>query len=189
MGLAGFVLSAISVRFVFSSVSSEGNAFWIIKSYPIALKKFLWIKYTLYILPMAILGEILIIATNYLLNVTPLMMVISSVTILLAVSGIVSLGVGLGAVYPKFRHQNIAEVATGFGGVLYMIICAVFMGLVILLEAAPVYMLFMAGVRGRAITILEWIFIVFSFVLVLISISLSTYLPLRMGAKALEEYE
>ena len=70
-----------------------------------------------------------------------------------------------------------------------MIICAVFMGLVILLEAAPVYMLFMAGVRGRAITILEWIFIVFSFVLVLISISLSTYLPLRMGAKALEEYE
>jgi len=189
MGLAGFVLSAISVRFVFSSVSSEGNAFWIIKSSPIALKKLLWIKYVLYILPMAVLGEILIIATNYLLNVTPLMMMISSLTILLAVSGIVSLGIGLGAIYPKFRHQNIAEVATGFGGLLYMIVCAVFLGLVILLEAVPVYMLFMADLRGRNITILEWIFISFSFVLVLIIMIVSTYIPMRMGVKALEEYE
>lgn len=189
MGLAGFVLSAISVRFVFSSVSSEGNAFWIIKSSPIALKKLLWIKYILYILPMVVLGEILIIATNYLLNVTPLMMMISSLTILLAVSGIVSLGIGLGAIYPKFRHQNIAEVATGFGGVLYMIICAFFLGLVILLEAVPVYMLFMADVRGRSISILEWIFICFSFGLVLIIMIVSTYIPMRMGVKALEEYE
>ncbi len=189
MGLAGFVLSAISVRFVFSSVSAEGNAFWIIKSSPITLKKLLWIKYILYILPMTILGEILIVATNYLLNVTPLMMMISSLTILLAVSGIVSLGIGLGAVYPKFRHQNIAEVATGFGGVLYMIICTVFLGIVILLEAGPVYILFMADMKGRNITSLEWIFIFFSFVLVLFIMIISTYLPMRMGVKSLEEFE
>jgi ABC-2 type transport system permease protein len=72
---------------------------------------------------------------------------------------------------------------------LYMIVCAVFLGLVILLEAVPVYMLFMADVRGRNITILELIFISFSFVLVLIIMIVSTYIPMRMGVKALEEYE
>ena len=34
MGLAGFVLSAISVRFIFPAVSGEGGAFWIIRDIP-----------------------------------------------------------------------------------------------------------------------------------------------------------
>jgi len=32
VGLAGFVLSAISVRFIFPAVRSEGAAFWILQS-------------------------------------------------------------------------------------------------------------------------------------------------------------
>jgi ABC-2 type transport system permease protein len=34
LGLAGFVLAAVAVRFVFTSVSGEGQAFWIIRSSP-----------------------------------------------------------------------------------------------------------------------------------------------------------
>ena len=65
MGLAGFVLAAVSVRFIFPAVSSEGGAFWIIRSSPLSLGRFMWSKFGMYIIPMLLLGEVLIVVTNY----------------------------------------------------------------------------------------------------------------------------
>jgi len=189
MGLAGFVLSAISVRFIFPAISSEGGAFWIIRSSPLSLKRLLWGKYVLYLIPMLILGEILIIITNYLLHATPFIMIVSSVTMLLVVCGIVAMGIGFGALYPNFNYQNIAQVATGFGGVMYMIISSVFMAIIIILEAGPVYIIFMSNVRGVSITGLQWLFIVPSFLAVLCINILAVYMPMKKGLEALIQYE
>jgi ABC-2 type transport system permease protein len=189
MGLAGFVLSAVSVRFIFPAVSSEGGAFWIIRSSPLSIKRFLWGKYAFYILPMIILGEVLIIITNYLLQVTPFMMILSSVTMLLAIFGIVALGIGFGALYPNFKFENIAQVATGFGGVMYMIVSAIFIASIIVLEAGPVYVIFMANVKGVSLTGLQWFFIIPSFAVVLIIATLTVYKPMKMGLDALSKYE
>jgi len=189
MGLAGFVVSAVSVRFIFPAISSEGEAFWIIRSSPLPIGRFLWGKFALYLLPMLILAEALIIATNYLLDVTPFMMILSTVTIFFAVFGIVALGIGFGAIYPNFKHQNIAQVATGYGGLMYMIFSAIFMASVIVLEAGPVYLIFMADVRGNPITYLQWSFIIPSFLLVLLINFLAVYKPMKMGLEALVKYE
>jgi ABC-2 type transport system permease protein len=104
MGLAGFVLAAVSVRFIFPSVSAEGSAFWIVRSSPVSLKRFLWTKFGIYLLPMVILTEALIILTNYLLKVSLFMMILSSITMVLVVLGIMALAIGLGAVYPNFKY-------------------------------------------------------------------------------------
>lgn len=187
LGLAGFVLSAISVRFIFPAVSAEGRAFWIIKSSPMSIRRFLWGKFIVYLIPMLLLGEILIIFTNRLLHVTPFMMILLSTTMFFSVFGIVAMGVGLGAVYPKFRYENIAQVSTGFGGVVYMMISSLFMAVVILLEAAPVYVIFMAGVRGVAVTTLQYMWMLPLFFLVLVIQAASVILPMRMGIRALSE--
>lgn len=189
MGLAGFVLSAISVRFIFPAVSSEGEAFWVIKSSPLSLKRLLWGKYAFYVLPMLVLGEVLIIVTNYLLEVTPFMMILSSVTMFIAVFGIVSLGIGFGALYPNFRYHNIAQVGTSFGGLVYMIFSTLFMAIIVLLEAGPVYLLFKAEVAGKALTWGQWVFILTSFTMVFIVACVSVLRPLKVGLKALSEYE
>jgi ABC-2 type transport system permease protein len=189
MGLAGFVLSAICTRFVFTAVSAEGEAYWIIRTSPLRLKRYLWGKYLFFVFPILVLAEFLTIATNLLLEVTLLMMVLSTVTIGLMVFGIVALGIGLGAMYPRFRHENIGQVATGFGGFLYMVVSSLFIGLVIILEAGPVYILFMAGVRGRVISTLEWLLIVLSFAAVLLINWTAVSRPMGMGLKALQAYE
>jgi ABC-2 type transport system permease protein len=189
MGLAGFVLSAVSVRFIFPAVSSEGEAFWIVRSSPVSMRRFLWSKYAIYILPLLVLGEVLILFTNRLLHVSSFMMVLSSVTMLLAIFGIVALAIGLGAVYPNLKCQNIAQVSTGFGGLMYMIYSAVFIALIIVLEAEPVYIIFMADLRGSAIRPLQWVFIVSSFGVVLALIGLAVYKPMKMGLEALHQYE
>ncbi len=189
VGLAGFVLSAVSVRFIFPAVSSEGAAFWIVQSSPVPLKRFLWGKFTLYLLPMLVLGEMLIILTNHLLDVTPFMMALSSVTMLLAVFGIVALGVGMGAMFPNFNHQNIAQVATGFGGLMYMIVSAAFVALVVVLEAGPVYVLVMAEIRGVPVAGWQWLLIVLSFCAVLLIMAAAVFKPMKMGLKALSQHE
>ena len=145
MGLALFVLTAVSARFAYPAVSQERSAFWLVKVSPIDLGTFLWIKFWVYYLPLLVLTEILMVATNLLLQVTPFMMGLSTVTVFCMVPGIVSMGVGLGAAYPDFKAENPAQTVTSFGGLVFMILCAVLIALVVLIEAGPVYRLFMAS--------------------------------------------
>ncbi|MFC1883676.1 hypothetical protein ACFL2O_02795 [Thermodesulfobacteriota bacterium] len=188
LGLAGFVLAAISSRFVFTSISAEGEAYWLIRSSPMNVKQYLKAKFLFFLLPMIILGEILILATNYLLEVTGFMMILSSLTMFVMVFGIIALGIGFGAMYPRFKFENISQLSTGYGGVLYMIVSAIYIVLIIVIEAGPVYIFFMADLKGRSVTGLQWLFIVVSFSVIL-AINLFVMIkPLKMGIKSLTEY-
>ena len=187
MGLAGFVLIAVTARFAFPAVSSEQEAIWIVKSVPISLKAYLWIKFFIYFLPLLALTELLIVATNMLLKVTPFMMVLSTLNMLFIVPGVVSMGIGFGAAYPDFKSENPAQTVTSFGGLLFMMICAGYIGIVIILEAGPVYNIFMAGISKRALSNLEWIWIIGSFALVFILSILVITLPMRFGERRLSK--
>ncbi|HIJ58967.1 MAG TPA: hypothetical protein HPP41_04820, partial [Deltaproteobacteria bacterium] len=184
-----FVLSALCTRFVFTAVSAEGEAYWIIRSSPLKIKRYLWGKFIFFFFPIFILAEVLIVATNYLLEVTLFMMILSSITIGFMTFGIVALGIGFGAIYPKFKHENIGQVSTGFGGFLYMIISSLFIGSVVILEAGPVYILFMSQVRGSVISPIQWLFIVLSFSAVIVINVVAIFRPMKIGLNALREYE
>jgi ABC-2 type transport system permease protein len=189
MGLAGFVLAAIAVRFVFPAVGVEGEAFWLIRSAPVSLDTFLWVKFWTYLVPLLVLSETLIVLTNKLLSVTPFMMGLSTITVFFMVFGITAMGVGLGAAYANFRLENLAQAATGFGGMLFMFLCVGFIGSVIILEAGPVYTIFMAKLRGEAIPLVHWIWIVVSFILVAAINLLAVFWPMRFGLQSLSRLE
>ncbi|MBW1925088.1 MAG: hypothetical protein JRJ35_16665 [Deltaproteobacteria bacterium] len=189
LALAGFVLSAVSARFVFPSVSSEGRAYWIVRSSPMGLSRFVLGKYLTFLAPMMVLGEILTLLTDWLLEVSPFMMALSGVTMLFMVCGIVALGIGMGAMYPKFDHENIAQVATGFGGVMFMIVSALFIGLVIVLEAGPVYLLFRAQAGGIRLGPGLRLFIAASLAAVVLVNGAAVYYPLKKGIGALRNHE
>jgi ABC-2 type transport system permease protein len=188
MGLAAFVLTAVAARFAYPAVSAEKNAFWLVKSVPIRLKSFLWIKFFVYFLPLLVLTEILVVTTNILLSVTSFMMILSLTTVFVMVPGIVSMGIGFGAAYPDFNSENPAQTVTSFGGLLFMMLCAGYIGIVIVLEAGPVYSIFMAGIRGRALSGFEWIWIIGSFVLVFILSVIAVIFPMTFGEKRLAEH-
>ncbi len=189
MGLAGFVLTAITARFAYPAVSIEREAFWLVKSVPIALRSYLWIKFFIYFLPLLILTEILIIATNILLKVTPFMMALSTTTIFLLVPGVVAMGIGFGAAYPDFKADNPAQTVTSFGGILFMMVCGGYIGAVIFLEAGPVYNIFMANIREKGMTVFEWIWVTGSFVLVLVLSIAAIIIPMKFGEKKLSELQ
>ena len=188
MGLALFVLTAVAGRFAYPAVSAEKEAFWLIKVSPSSLRSFLWIKFFVYYLPLLILTELLIVFTNLLLQVTPFMMGLSITTVFFLVPGIVSMGIGFGAAYPDFKAENPAQTVTSFGGLIFMIVCAALIGTVILIEAGPVYHLFMAGMRGKSISLTGWIWTVGAFSVAFAISILAIILPMRFGERHLSQH-
>lgn len=189
MGLVAFVLIAVAARFAYPAVSIEGESFWLVQTTPISMRQYLWIKFFVYFLPLLFFAELLIIGTNILLKVTPLMMVLSIMTIFLMVPGIVCLGIGLGAAYPDFKAENPNQSVTSMGGLLFMVLGAGYAGAVIVLEAGPVYNLFMSSAKGFSLRPVEWVWIAGSFFLVLMLSIGAVVVPMRFGEKRLRQLE
>ena len=189
LGLAGFVLSAVAGRFIFPAVSQEGFSFWIIRSSPVPLRTFLWSKFWTGLVPLLLLAEALIFLSNWLLKATPFLMILSAVTIFFMTFGIVGLAVGLGAIYPRFRLENAARMAWGFGGAIFMILSMIFIGVLVALEAWPVYILFMAGFQQSSLSVFQWIGVCGAFSGIAGLIGTATLLPMKVGLRNLQEMD
>ncbi len=187
-GLAGFVVAAVATRFLYSAVSLEGEGIWIVKGAPISAGKFLLSKAIIGFIPLFILAEILIIATNILLHTTKFMMVISAVHIAIIVTGLVSLGIGIGTMYPNFKYENVAQIPMSYGGFIYMVLSLLYVGASVLISAVPIYTFFKLILKMKVYP--YQIFISIIFIILLIALHLEViYRFFRMGEKAFESLE
>jgi len=101
------------------------------------------------------------------------------------VPGIVALGVGLGAAYPDFKAENPTQTVTSFGGLVFMMVSAAYIGAVILLQAGPVYRIFMADLHGKPLSMVIWLWAATAFGAALVLSILAVILPLRFGFRRL----
>ncbi|MDG2308698.1 MAG: hypothetical protein P8R42_29310 [Candidatus Binatia bacterium] len=154
LGLAAFVTTAVSVRFVYPMVSLEGRSWWILRSAPISIPELWWSKFCIGYVPLLLLGQVLVAATNYFLDVGHGLTVVFAITLLPLIAAIVSLGLAFGAAYPRLDTQNAAQIATGFGAILYMVVCLGVITVVCALEAWPVTRLFWTS--SKSLPLLRW---------------------------------
>ena len=186
LGLAGFVLSAVAVRFVFTSTSLEGRSFWIVLASPMAFRDFLREKFCMYIVPLLVLAETLVVVSNLLLKADTYLMLFAVVVILLMTCALTGLGVGLGAMYARFEYDNIAQTAASAGGLLYMVLSLGFIGMMLLLTARPLYVHLYRKFLYQHVGGLE-VYLCYAAIVGLCL--LTTLLPLRLGCRALERLE
>lgn len=189
LGLAGFVVAAVAVRFVFPAVSLEGKAYWIIKSSPLGTRSFLWAKFWVSLIPLSLLAELLVVASNILLQVSPFMMVLSAGTMLMASLALTGLGVGLGAIYPRFQVENASSVSSGVGALVYMLLAVGLMGAVVILEGLPVYLVFHSRFYGVPLGRLSYVGIGACFAVLMCLIGVAFWIPMRRGMDSLESKE
>jgi len=186
--LMGLVVSGIAVRFVFPAVSLEGRAFWIVRTAPLALGEFLHGKLLIHLVPLAGLAVALSILSCAVIGV-PLVFGVLSLTLILALAvGVCSLGVGLGAVFPRFDAENPAKIPTGLGGVTFMTASLSFVFLFIAASVYPTYVLYRAPERlGNPLGHPWW----FSFSLAaLVSLAVAcAWVPMWLGNRRLEKRE
>ena len=137
LAMAGFVLATVAVRFVFPMVSAEGPAFWLIRKSPISMHDFLWSKFWTGLVPIVVLTETLTVAANTLLDVDPVLKIVTAAAIVGLSFALVGLAAGLGARYPRFTADNPSQVAGSYGGVAFMIVAVMLIIVTVALLAWP----------------------------------------------------
>lgn len=186
IGLVGFVLSAIISRFGFTATSVEGVRMWSIYTAPVNMRSFLLGKFWMVFPPLLILGELLVVVSNYILEADPFVMQVGVVSVFLVTVALVGMGVGMGAMYPMFRHENVSEISSGTGGILFMISSLAFTVLYLMLIAWPMHVHFKAKFTGQLIGGNE-IMVIYA-LLFLLSV-ITTIEPMRRGIKNLKQMD
>lgn len=92
----------------------------------------------------------------------------------------------MGAMYPMFRHENVSEISSGTGGILFMISSLAFTVLYLMLIAWPMHVHFKAKFTGQLIGGNE-IMVIYA-LLFLLSI-ITTIEPMRRGIKNLKQMD
>jgi ABC-2 type transport system permease protein len=137
--LAGFVLASIAARFIFPAVSLEGRTLWLLRSSPMAMRDLLWAKFWVGTMPLLLLAVVIVGVTDYLLQVSTFMFLVSVFTIVGMTFAVSGLAIGFGTMFPQFETENAAQIPTSFGGLLFMMAAIGVIAGVVVLEARPVY--------------------------------------------------
>ena len=189
LGLAGFVVAAIAARFVFPAMSIEGRMMWLLRSAPLDVRTLFWAKYWVGTIPLLLVSLPLIVITNLILEVAPFIFVLSTVTMVMATFALTSLALGFGALFPNYESDNVAEIPTSFGGLLFMMTAVSYVAGVIVLQAWPVYMFLSASLRGDPVRNLVATPLVLGIAGATTLTALAIILPLRAGVRRVEELD
>ena len=189
LGMTGLVMATVAVRFVFPAVSSEGAAFWIVRSAPVSLRDFLWSKFWIGLVPVLVLTEALTIAANYLMGVDPLLQVIAPLVVLFMSLALVGLATGLGARYPRFAADNASQVAGSYGGIAFMVMAVLVVLALVVLVGWPSSVYLFHQARHIPLAPRDRLQIVGALAAA-VALSLATWLiGMRSGVRALMDLE
>ena len=190
LGATCLTLATMVSRFVFPLISLEGHRFWVLGLVPVERRRILAAKFTFSLGGALVLTETLVLLSNYILQSTLLMLVIQLITAGFLCVGLTGLAVGMGAIFPSLRETNPSKIVSGFGGTLTLILS---ISLVILVVAAEA--IFCHQHIEKVLDAGDPESQVYRFMLVgLLSAvglvtSLAAYIPLTLGARALDQLE
>jgi len=188
LGMAGFVMATVAVRFVFPAVSAEGSAFWIIRTSPISMHDFLWSKFWTALFPVLVFTEALTIAANQLLGVDPFLKLVAAATIFALTFALVGLACGLGARYPRF-NADATQAAGSYGGVMFMIaaVALIIVSIVFVGWPSSMYLMAQTGRFSYRLTPERYAMIVVSFSAAATVCMATWWHAMRAGVNALDE--
>lgn len=120
LAMAGFVLVAVANRFVFAALSLEGRAIWLVRSSPFPMRHVLRAKAAVSLLPLLVLAELITVLANRALGTSTAFACAAALLVALMSGAVTLLGVGLGALAPRFDLRDPAQIGMTPAGILFM---------------------------------------------------------------------
>jgi len=186
-----FLMCAYTGRFIFPMLSLEGRKFWILGLLPFQRERLLWGKFAFSATGCLIVGEFLVVFSNYMLNMPGDIIAIHSATMVMLALALSGMSVGLGACLPNFRESDPSKIAVGFGGTLNLVAGLLLLIVLIAFMAAPWHLaLAVSKEGGLESTLARWWPAIGGLFLLGIGVGvLAVLAPLRTGARALRRME
>lgn len=140
VGTADFVLAALGLRFTFPSVSLEGRAWWILKSSPLTTGQIMRQKFLFSAVPTLAVALTLGVMTNWILGADRFTAGLTLAALLVSALAITAMGIGFGALFPRFTVENIHQIESSVGGFVYMAACLFYIVATLAILALPMQM-------------------------------------------------
>jgi ABC-2 type transport system permease protein len=193
LAVVGLILSTFTTRFIYPMLSLEGQCFWVLGLLPIPRDTILWSKFLFASLGSWVPCAVLILLSDLMLHVAPLVVLVHQLTCVLLCLGLSSIAVGLGAMMPDFSERSPSKIAAGFGGTLNLVLSALYIMLIVVLTALPCHFYLIASTSGVRDAFLNpkylRVWLVGGVGAALVLGVLATVLPLRRGLQAFRRLE
>lgn len=186
LGLIGFVLATLAVRFVFPLVGQEGRAIWLCASSSFSRKRLFWSKYFLAAVFTIVLSQSLMLLSSLILGIEGPMFLLTICSALVMAIALTSLAHGVGATVADFRSENPTLIASSPGAVAALLLALLYVGVCITLLAWPVRQLIE---RDLSPAIFSEPQVRFCLTLMLFWSGLYVLLPLAFGSARLQQRE
>jgi ABC-2 type transport system permease protein len=133
----GFLIASIALRFVFPSVSLEGEGFWAVRTSPLTLKSLYLHKFTFAFLALLALAEFLSVVSVGMLRRDPALIELAAIStgcIALALTG---MNLGAGTYFASFKEKNPIRVASSQGASVTFLLSMVYLTCVVVILIVP----------------------------------------------------
>jgi len=182
----GFVLATFSVRFVYPSISLEGDARWVLDTGPVSPATILREKFITAFGVFILIGELLALISGAMLSIEPLYQLLTVIGIVMMSISLASLAIGFGAAYPDYSSRNPSEISSSSGGILTIVCSFIYIALMLVLLVIPSYSYTVYLVRGGEFPL----FAIFISTILAVALNLFTVsFPLIVGMRSFERRE
>lgn len=179
-GFTGFILAALTARFVYPMISMEGKSLWMLQMAPFSMKRLFIEKFWFAFFVLFTLTEVVALTSNFFLGQEAEISILASGFLLLTSLSLISLSLGLGAVYAQFNESNPMKISSGYGGIITVVLSLIYVGLSVTALILVINIYQSSGTHA---------FIGLIVGLVLVMTVLYTWLPLKWGIRAVSRYE
>jgi len=186
LGTIMLTLGVLCTRFIYPQWSLESRRMWILGLTPVGPGRVLLIKYLVSCLLSLGITLPLMIGSNIMIEASPFMVYLSLLTVVLVGLTLPALALGLGAVFPDRKEDDMAKIVSGFGGTLTLVLSLIYIVVVLSLEVFPVHLFYIKQAISRALFV-KWMA---ATVTALVAVSAAaTIVPLLLAWRSIRRAE
>lgn len=132
-----FLISSITLRFVFPLISLEGETFWKLISSPFNLKKLVVTKFLVYTIILLIVSLTINTIIHFVIDTR--LILVSTIIIIFVTVTLTAINLGFGGLFANFKEKNPIRISSSQGASTAFLISLVYLGLVIAILFAPIF--------------------------------------------------
>lgn len=139
------ILATMTTRFVFPQFSLEGRRLWLVGLAPVSLRQVVWAKFWASAIGAGSLTLVLMLFSFRSLGLEPSLRWVIGFAVVTMSLGLSGIAVGTGVIFPSFKQANAAQIVSGFGGTLCLVLSLGYVAVQVTLVALPMHWRYMAG--------------------------------------------
>jgi ABC-2 type transport system permease protein len=139
IGAVGLILTAAVLRFVYTGFCLDGKFLWLLFSSPFSSRDILKSKLSVYAKPVVFFGFLLGIVSGVCFKAGFAFVLFTGIASAIIGFVVVHLAFYFAVSYPNYRTDNLSQIESSYGGIIFMITAIFYIVTVLSILAMPVY--------------------------------------------------